>query len=189
MAPAAWSTGTSPATRTSASTTSSFRSILPAWWQFKNPGTCRQTSLAALVGPGSCVDTWRAIATAAIAAYFTQANVPQVSPNRARILGSISIPGDFGSLVYPGTEYFCFQIRINNAKTVGTGACTDCQVPVCLVLAEVLLTSNNSGDFRLFNALESNYCLWQGGAIGGAGCPGATPTINRTWGQLKSMYR
>jgi hypothetical protein len=54
---------------------------------------------------------------------------------------------------------------------------------------EVLLTSNQSGDFRITNQLESNYVVWQGGAIGGVGCPGATPTINRTWGQLKASYR
>jgi hypothetical protein len=81
-------------------------------------------------------------------------------------------------------------IRIDNAKTVGTGACAGCQDPVCLVMNEVLLTSNNSGDNRLYASYAGGniYATWQGGAIGGAGC-GGTPTINRTWGQLKSGYR
>ncbi len=37
--------------------------------------------------------------------------------------------------------------------------------------------------------LTSNYVTWQGGAIGGADCPGATPTLIRTWGAIKSLYR
>jgi hypothetical protein len=53
----------------------------------------------------------------------------------------------------------------------------------------VLLTSNNSGDNRIVNPLTGNFATWQGGAIGGAGCPAATPTQNKTWGQVKSIYR
>jgi hypothetical protein len=165
---------------------------LPAWWQFKNVGTCRQNSLLADGEPGSCPnDPWQLLGTASIAGYFTQANAPQIIPipNRARMYCSISVPGASAAAVTPGNEYFLFRIRINNAKTVGTGLCDGCQVPVCLVLNEVLLTSSNSGDNRLYAPLTRNFVTWQGGAIGGAGCPGATPAVNKTWGQLKSIYR
>jgi len=163
--------------------------LLPQWWQFKNFGSCRQTSLSAISATtGTCPDTWAGAGVAGIAAYITTNQVPSMPLNRARILGSISVPMVAAQSVHPGTEYFCLLIRINNAKTVGTN-CTGCAEPVCLVLMEVLLTSNQSGDFRITNQLESNYVVWQGGAIGGVGCPGATPTINRTWGQLKASYR
>lgn len=163
--------------------------LLPQWWQFKNIGTCRQNSLKAIAATtGTCPDAWGGVGVAGIAAYLTTNVLPQMPQNRARILGSISVPGASAQSVHPGTEYICLQIRFDNAKTVGT-ACTGCADPVCLVLMEVLLTTNASGDFRLTNQLESGYCVWQGGAIGGAGCPASTPTINRTWGQLKASYR
>jgi len=162
---------------------------LAQWWQFKNVGTCRQNSLSAIAVPtGTCLDTWAGQGFAGIAAYFVTQVIPSMPLNRARILGSISVPGAVAATVHPGTEYICMQIRINNAKTVGT-ACTGCADPVCLVLYEVLLTTTASGDFRMFNMLDSNYCVWQGGDIGGIGCPAATPTVNRTWGQLKASYR
>src|SRR5207247_9247495 len=76
---------------------------LPQWWQFKNAGTCRAAALAANVGPGSCVDTWGGQGTAGIAAYLTTAVLPSEPPNRARILGSISVPTSFAAPVDPGT--------------------------------------------------------------------------------------
>jgi hypothetical protein len=168
-----------------------FMPTLPAWWQFKNIGACRQTSLTASVGPGSCVDTWQGQGTAGIAAYFTQANAPQIVPTpcRARILGAIAVPSSLAGPVEPGTEYFCFLIRINNAKTAGASACADCQTPVFLVLNEILLTSNNSGDNRISAPLQQNYASWQGAWFPDGGCPGATPAVNQTWGQVKSIYR
>jgi hypothetical protein len=159
---------------------------LPAWWQMKNGGTCRQLSIAANVGPGSCADTWAGQGVAGIAAYLVTSVVPSIPVNRARILGSISIPSSAAQPVAPGTEYFCLLVRINNAKSTGLGACAGCQDPVCLVLNEVLLTSNNSGDTRITNPLVSNFASWQAAL---ASCPGATPTNNKTWGQLKSIYR
>jgi hypothetical protein len=164
--------------------------VLPAWWQFKSPGTCRQASLSTRVDPGTCFDLWEQQANFSIAAYFTVANAPQIipSPNRARILGSVGT-GFFVSTVRPGTEYFCFQVRINNQKTVGTGSCAGCQEPVCLVLNELRLSTYDSGDFLLYAPLDSNFATWQGGAIGGPGCPGSTPTLNRTWGRVKTLYR
>jgi hypothetical protein len=161
--------------------------VLPAWWQFKNPGSCRQASLSAMTATtGSCTDTWAGQGVARVAAYFTQANAPQIVPvpSRAKILGTVSVPSAFAVSVDPGTEYVCLVIRIDNAKTVGAG-CTGCQVPMCLVVNEILLTTNNSGDHRLLVPLDNYYASWQGGGIHLC----STPTVNRTWGQVKTLYR
>lgn len=164
-------------------------SVIPQWWQFKNLGTCRRTSLSAVAAtPGTCTDAWAGAGVAGIAAYITNGVAPSLPLNRARILGSISVPTSLAQSVHPGTEYICFQIRIDNARTVGTN-CTGCAEPVCLVLTEVDLSTNGPAYFILKNQLENNYAVWQGGNIGGVGCPAATPTINRTWGQLKASYR
>ena len=162
---------------------------MPAWWQFKNAGTCRLTALSGISAiTGTCTDTWAGQGTAAIAAYYTTGVLPSMPTNRTRILGLISVPGVAAANVDPGTEYFDLLVRVTNAKTVNAG-CGGCNVPVCLVLNEVLLTTNNSGDFRLFNPINSNFATWQGGVIAAPGCPAATPTQNKTWGQVKSIYR
>lgn len=164
---------------------------LPLWWQFKNAGSCRQTSLSGVTGLGTCQDPWSGQQTGGIAAYLTNQVLPSMPPNRARILGSVAVPTTFAAQVDPGTEYMVMTFRINHARTVGPDACTGCNVPVCIVLSEVLLTSNNSGDTRITNPLASSYCTWQGGLIvlNNMGCPGGSPVTNRTWGEIKSAYR
>lgn len=164
-------------------------STLPSWWQFKNPGSCRQILLSATTAiTGTCPDMLQGLGVPDIASYNVTANVPQIPLNRARIVAQVYSPDSVAFPVSPGTEYSVLRIRIANALTVGT-ACTGCTVPVCLVLSKVLIASSNSGDFPLTNPLASQYVTWQGGGIGGLGCPLETPTVNRTWGQVKSIYR
>ena len=167
----------------------SVSAALPGWWQFKNAGTCRLTSLSAITAiTGSCVDTWSGQGVPRIAAYYVTANTPAMPTCRARILGLVSVPGEAAAQVDSGTEYFCMMVRVNNAKTVGADHCADCMSPACLVLNEVLLTSNNSGDYRFTNPLANNVVTWQGGIFCYAySC--TVPTLNRTWGQLKGLYR
>ena len=167
---------------------------LPAWWQFKYVGACRRsvfgccdTVLTGQTNSGSCASIWSAQATPGIAAYIVTAVLPSMPFNRARILGSVSVPSLDAAPVHPGTEYTVMVVRIKNAKTTGLGACAGCQDRICLMLSEVLLTSNSSGDFSLRNSVQldcpgdpGTTVYWQGSD---------TPTVNRTWGQLKSLYR
>ncbi len=164
---------------------------LPAWWQFKNVGTCRTASLSvnfvADAGNAVCVDEFSGAGAGGIGAY----NIGYGgNPARARLTMAIATasPGPIDVDV----EYFAFNLLINNAKTVGTGACAGCTVPVCLVLNSIKLTQGvGVGDFVLSQAgaPASNYITWQGGNIGGSGCPAATPAKNATWGTVKSLYR
>lgn len=162
---------------------------MPAWWQFKNVGSCRVGSLIPLNGPpGSCQNQWVGHATASLLAYVVTATLPSMPQNRSRILYTLGVGDPSAAEATAGLEYFAGLIRINNALTVGN-PCAGCQDPVCLVLNQILFYTLNSGDFFVTNPLASNFVTWQGGAVGGAGCPAATPALNRTWGQLKSIYR
>jgi hypothetical protein len=161
---------------------------LPLWWDFKNAGTCRSTSLSAnsVFAGANCVDAWAGQGTSGVTAYLT------TGTNRRRIGGSISVPGPAAGPQPDGSEYYSLNFVINNAKTVGTGACAGCLDPVCVVLNEILITqpAGTPGESPKVNTpLASNYVTWQGGVIGAPGCPQATPTINKTWGQVKSIYR
>lgn len=164
---------------------------LTAWWQFKNTATCRLASLlapGALVSvSGTCADTWQSGDAPGIAAYLTSAN-SGLGPNRARILGSNAVGSALAAQTAPGTEYYAMTVRINNAKTVGT-ACPGCNDPVSMTLNEVLIGQQpgTPGESPLVTTARDNNCVsWQGGIPNG--CL-ATPTRNRTWGQVKSLYR
>ncbi len=160
---------------------------LPAWWQFKNVGTCRQTALSALPAGAACDgDYWAGQASGGITAYITPY---AAAANRARLLIIYAVPSTLAAPIDADVEYFAFTASVSHAKTVGAGSCAGCADPVCIVLNEIKLTQAvGVGDFRIQNAAARNFVTWQGGVVSG-GCPAVVPTQNRTWGAVKSLYR
>jgi hypothetical protein len=161
---------------------------LPGWWKFTS---CRTTALSAntvFAASGLCADPWNG-GSPGISAYIENFGG---NPQRARMGGSVSIAT--GQPAPSGTEYYSLIIAIKNAGTIGTACApqSGCLDPVCIVLNEIKLTQpagTPGGSPVLTNPLTNNFATWQGGAVGGAGCPGATPAVNRTWGSVKSIYR
>jgi hypothetical protein len=166
---------------------------LPLWWHYKNAGTCRLASLTVSADFTSnltdCADFWAGAATAGTGAYTIGFGG---NPAYARLSVAIAVPGASAGPVSAGTEYYDVKINFNNAKTVGTGACAGCLDPVCLVVNNIQLTQPTGtpgGSPNITAVLQQNHITWQGGVIGGAGCPAEVPTQSRTWGQVKSIYR
>jgi hypothetical protein len=171
-------------------------SPLPAWWQFKNAGTCRAGSLAIGNAPPAsainCLD-WAGGLSGGIGvgAY----NIGIAGPNTARIVAAGAVPPDALQNLSSATEYFAFTLTINNLKTVNS--CAGCLDAVCIVFNSLNMTTpilaNNVLLTGPSNGTDANFCTWQGGAgvtTGrGIGCPAATPTKSKTWSQVKSMYR
>ena len=188
---------------------------LPAWWQFKNTATCRQTSLAFTtsppVGAVNCEDWGSGQASGGIGAY----NIGATGPNRASLGGVAAVPAPGGPL-YAGVEYFAFSLTINHSKTVGAGACAGCQEPVVIFLSAIDVVAPglslllNKGA----NYSGSQWASWQHGyplnvIQSCAPTPGfpidpncpkrltyfdvvpysVTPTRTKTWGAVKSLYR
>jgi hypothetical protein len=175
-------------------------STLPAWWQFKNVGTCRAASLGmtgaiGTLGP-NCIDWSQGAPAGGLAAY----TVGIAGPNTARIIGGIAQGLPLSDLS-GGQEYFGYIVSINNAKTVGTGSCAGCNVAACIInnsikCATPPVAGTPSRDITLVgatNATDSNFSTWQGGggvSVGGKnGCPLAVPTHKTTWQQVKTLYR
>jgi hypothetical protein len=157
---------------------------LPNWWQFKNPGSCRQQSLrvsAAFPYPAlNCGDPSLGCGVGGIYQY----NVGVGGPNRAGIIGSVRIPSTW---CIPVVGNYAFMLIIRHDRTVGTGACDGCAVGACIVLNTVLVYNNATPTLvAISDPLQRNFITWQGGT---GDCPGATPAINRTRGALKSAYR
>ncbi len=175
---------------------------LPAWWGFKNAGTCRTGSLSIGAAPSAnavnCADWSGGLAQGtSIAAYQVGAE------NTARILEVTAVPANSPQDLFGGQEYFASSTAINNLKSVGVGSCAGCSTPACIVLNSVLVATppvfgQPSRDTKLSGPTDlagtSNFITWQGGAgitVTGkpSGCPAAVPTHTRTWSSIKGLYR
>jgi hypothetical protein len=160
---------------------------LPPWWQFGQAGSCRQTAASVQYNtPGaSCVDYYGSIPGGALGGFGIT-----WSGNRSRIktVAAVDIGATAG--LVPGDEVYAFTLRITNVLTTGTGACAGCLEPVCIVFNSLKLAQAEPLQSPLLAApADAQHVTWQGGAIGGLGCPGATPATKSSWGQVKSLYR
>ena len=176
---------------------------LPAWWQFKNSGSCRQSALSAVFFPEvtavACIDWTDGQAVGGIGAYCTidfPCIMPPPGANVAVIKVIDAVQQSLAATLTAGVEYFDFTLNISNAKTVGTGSCTGCTVPVCIVLNSIRVVDVGDQHSRFISTPTvpgSNYVTWQGGGspdVGGViGCPAATPVRRSTWGGVKTLYR
>jgi len=169
---------------------------LPDWWMFRNAGTCRTTSLGFNVtaNPNDvvCVDWAAGQSAGGIGAYNTELGTidGSLSAQHRRLKIALAVPLSALADLVAGTEYYSCNVTVNNAKTVGTGACAGCTTPMCIVLNSVKVTTNTpggAGDVTLGNAsaANSNIVTWQGT---GPNCL-LVPTKNVTWGSVKSLYR
>jgi len=177
---------------------------LPDWWQFKNAGTCRLTALTlgAAPPPGTvnCLDWSQGGATGGIGAYTLG------SPAKATLTAVAAVPGSSIQDLSGDTEYFAASLRISHVKTVGTGACGGCDVPVCIVFGHINVTTtilaNNIIMTDGANGQASQIASWQSATTLNLvstchmSCnalfdcvPTSTPTRNSTWGAVKSLYR
>ena len=175
---------------------------LPAWWEFKNALTCRTASLTmnATISAAAvvCVD-WAGGAAAGGLAAYNQGGL--AGANTARVIAGFAVAATSIADLFAGTEYFAFNMNINNLKTVGTPSCAGCLTPACIVFnsckaATPPVAGQPSRDVTVSgptNGTDSHFVTWQGGvgatSARGQGCPAATPTHNATWGSVKSLYR
>ncbi len=169
---------------------------LPDWWRIQAAGSCRQDGAIAsfdfTTDPLNCYDYWKG---RAFGGFRYAAGYGGVYS--ARLLLAAAIHTAEAGPVAEGTEVYSFKFEINNTKTVGVGACEGCQAGTCIVLNSIKLTQNPgsaAGTRFLGNPADRNYVTWQFVAqpdvmsvcVGGS-CP--VPAKQRTWGQLKSLYR
>lgn len=166
---------------------------LPSWWQLFNVGACRRTSLAAAFDfsnePGTaCTDMWQGAGIGGLAAYHTYWTTPQVPSglaSQARIFFGAAVPAGAPMQLTAGVEYYAFKLMVNNAKSQGTGSCSGCSTPVCILLSELNVVQSDNQHEALTAAQTSNRVTWQGATD----CPGAMVTQNITWGQIRSVLR
>lgn len=159
---------------------------LPPWWSAacRTPFTMNPTISGSAV---NCFDWSSGTALGGIGSV-----IPNYAygPNTARVIAGFAVPPpgvDVTAIPAGSGEYFAFNIILSNAKSTGTGSCAGCATQVCLVFNNMKMvagldTAHNIGDAE---APGSNVATWQGV---GANCA-AVPTRNKTWTQVKALYR
>src|SRR5262245_56549493 len=158
--------------------------VLPAWWQMFNAGSCRGTALPTLnttFAAATCGDNFGGAGFGAIGSYV-------LGPNTGSLLCGWAVAD--GVPIDAGTEYYAVNIVVSNTKTVGTGLCAGCQTGACIVLNRVSLAYGPAATLvqDILTPLNRNWVTWQNG--NGQPCPPPiVPTNQRTWGQVKALYR
>ena len=140
---------------------------LPAWWQFRNTGSCRQSSLLfnTQANPNDvvCADWAQGMSSGGVGSY----TVGTLGPNTAQIRAILAVPVASAMDLAAGQEYFSFNLVINNQKTVGTGSCSGCEAPACVALSSMkVYFDSGNGTVTLntpANGMTSNYVFWQDG--------------------------
>jgi hypothetical protein len=157
---------------------------MPAWWDLRNTGACRQT--AASIGidgsslpnySGACADTW-GFGASATGLFTGYARGYGGDPGGARavfaIARSLSDPIDLVS----GQHYFAFSWTIDN---MNTSSCAGCSEPVVIYCIQLVLSSP-TGSVVLYPAYyDGGWVGWNGGM--------PVPTRTPTWGAVKALYR
>lgn len=160
---------------------------IPDYWRL-DTGGCRQGKLAADPGIGvfNCPEAWSQVGNAAGGANFA------LSPeghgaNWGRITWICAVPGVVTFDAATLNDWYVIAINLNKS---GSTTCAGCSTPACIVANEVRLTKppmTPGGDVFIYNAAVGQHVTWQGG--GTLACPASTPAENRTWGQVKHLYR
>jgi hypothetical protein len=166
-------------------------STLPDFWVF-DPLTCHDSGLS---GSGQILTTPGGNCQSPYGATTTQTNgfgSFLAGPNHIHWECDHSRGSGIASLALPVSTggYLAQIVQLSWDDAAFDGAtCAGCDVPACIVLNNVK-AANTSGvqiaDMTQVVSGIQNFVTFYGGA---PNCPGAVPTKNSTWGQVKALYR
>jgi hypothetical protein len=165
--------------------------VLSPWWDMRAGGGCRPTSCFAsfdFTSFSNCNDPWLGQALGGLD-YADALSSLSFGPNRARIRTVSAVPTASAFALAAGTEYYVASVSFNMLKTVG-GTCPGCTDDATLSLSQIRIDQvlgAPGGDFVLRDA-DNGICIRTNSPPSAGQCS-ALPTSNRTWGQLKSLYR
>src|SRR5215471_6425393 len=183
--------------------------VLPAWWEFQNPGSCRLSSLCFVTSPvlpgANCPDWGQGTESGGFPS--TGYHLGLVGPSSAVAFTVAAVPASNLMTLDPGTEYVVGALRLNHANTVGTGSCGGCDTPVCILFTSLDVTRNTPPAVdHLFttgaNGAESQIIHWQNGQLSNLAnhctatfncttqfdclATSAVATRHSTWGAVKA---
>jgi hypothetical protein len=177
---------------------------LPDYWKL-GVGECRDGNFAfpvSLTGIGTgttgvCRNPWAGGGLGGGFSYTSETRVTEVGPVPAPGWGRmvLAFARDTEAQLIQGQQYVAgaFTLDTFNDVDTGGGVCAGCALPACIVFNSLELNQtagSPGGDiFILTTPATRAFVTWQGGAVGGNGCPLEVPVRNVTWGRVKSIYR
>ena len=177
---------------------------LPDFWKL-GVGECRDGNFSfpiSLTGIGTgttgvCRNPWAGGQLGGGFLYSSETRITEIGPVPAPGWGRMTLAlarADEAQLIQ-GQQYVAgaFTLDTFNDVDSGTGVCAGCALPACIVFNSLELNQSvgsPGGDIIILTgAAVRNFITWQGGAVGGNGCPLEVPVRNVTWGRVKSIYR
>lgn len=156
---------------------------LPAWWLTAS-GECRANSIGMSFDPSnnatSCADVWSGNPNLQV----TQVQAGLHGANSLRVIGVSALPSGSEIPLAAGSELWLCRVTINRANTL---TCTGCLLGACIVFNQSEVLSPSEPKQTLVDPATAQHVTWNGG--GALNCPAGTPTVNRTWGAVKNLYR
>jgi len=183
---------------------SSALATLPDYWKL-GVGECRDGNFAfpiSLTGIGTgttgvCRNPWAGGGLGGGFLYSSETRITEVGPVPAPGWGrmTLAFARDSESQLIQGQQYLAgaFTLDTFNDIDSGTGTCAGCLLPACIVFNSLEINQSAGspgGDIIILTGADvRNFITWQGGAVGGNGCPLEVPVRNVTWGSIKAIYR
>jgi hypothetical protein len=174
---------------------------LPDWWRL-GVGECREGNFSfpgSLSGIGTgttgvCQNPWSGATTGGGMIWYSDGNGDTIVAGLGRAKLAFARTNERALVV--DQQYVGGVITLDSFNDVDTenGVCTGCDLPACIVLQQVELFQTagaTNGDVHLITTAQyRNHITWQGGAIGGDGCPfGSQQLSNQMWGSIRAIYR
>jgi hypothetical protein len=175
---------------------------LGSFWHMEGPG-CNSTGLAispdrsGLAATTGCLNTYVGSGGASVSSLITAYGAGYGGANRARIL--VTVARSASSPINPTAtqNYYMSHLSFFTDASVegGGGTCVGCTEPAAVVWNSATLftvagagsNSPEAGQIQVDNPGLSTNCMSING--GGAGVCSATPTLNKSWGAIKALYR
>lgn len=160
---------------------------LPSWWQM-GTGQCRDGAMTANAEPSSyglvqCDPIWGA--QAPVTAFVVE-SLPVAWGFRFRFAAAIPEPNPITAEL-ARQELMVGAVRISKVKSTGAGACAGCELGACFMHPQVrLVQPSGVGDLWITYPANSGWVQVNGGN-GAYNC--YIPARNRTWGEIKALYR
>lgn len=158
---------------------------IPAWWDFRSGIGCRSGGLVLSTdfsSLGACSDPWGGALSGII---FQWVHGYGGFPDRLRVRAAAAVAEPV--TIAGGVEHYAAAFQLRRGGTTGAGACAGCDLGACLSVGSLtLVRPAGVGDLHLVSPYDHALVFWQ---EEGAWHLCSTPARNRTWGQLKSLYR
>jgi hypothetical protein len=161
---------------------------LPDWWALQ-PGGCREGQLVTAMPTGlenNCIDVWSAAGSPVIQGW----TFPGPEARHLRFVVGVGVAPSAAFSLTAGESYLAGILALHFAKTASPGECVGCAEPACIVFNSAELArlpgapGPAPGVFVTPSPSFGNQVTWGDGTA----CA-SVPARNRTWGQIKSLYR